>query len=280
MTLNDLYRKGCSILSDSSIADAEFDARCLIEHVMNITPTEYFMHSSDEVERGVEEMYLSVLQRRIKGEPLQYILGKWEFMSNEFCVGDGVLIPRPETELLVEAAAEFLKDKKNPVIFDICSGSGCIAISIAKLFPEATVYAVEKYDKAYGYLVKNIELNCVKNVNAVKGDLFDADLLEDIKADVILSNPPYIRREDIATLDITVQNEPHTALDGGIDGYDFYRFLAEYWFTQRLRCDSAMILECGEDQGDVIADMLNLYSDKVNVIYDFNNLQRIVYAEK
>ncbi len=280
MTLNELYQKGCSLLKEKYIDDAEFDARCLVEHALNITPTEYFMRRGEAVDIATENRYYEYLQRRINGEPLQYIIGKWEFMGNEFYVGDGVLIPRPETELLVERAVDYLKLKKKPVVFDLCSGSGCIAISVAKIFPDAEVYAVEKYAKAYNYLLKNIDLNAVGNVKAVNGDLFDKDLLKGISPDVILSNPPYIRTNDIKKLNITVRNEPHTALDGGNDGYAFYRFLADYWFSERLKQDSVMILECGEDQGDTIASMLSTNSKKVKVIEDFNKLQRIVIAEK
>lgn len=280
MTLNDLYQKGCLFLNDNNIENAEFDARCLVEHAFSITTTQFFIKRSEPADETLSDKYYSCLQRRISGEPLQYILGKWEFMGNEFYVGDGVLIPRPETEQLVSVAAEFLKGKKHPVIFDLCSGTGCIAISIAKLFPDSKVYAVEKYDKAYDYLLKNIRLNSALNVEAVNGDLFNSELLEGITPDIIVSNPPYIRTEDIQTLDITVQKEPHTALDGGIDGYEYYRFLADYWFAKRLNGDSAMVLECGEDQGDSIASMLSVFTDDVTVYNDFNDLQRIVFAKK
>ena len=280
MTLNELYLKGCSLLKIKNVDDAEFDARCLLEHTLNLTTTEFFMHKGDSVNVPDEDAFLAYIRRRSEGEPLQYILGKWEFMGNEFYVGEGVLIPRPETELLVENAAEFIKSNDCPVVLDLCSGTGCIAVSLAKMFPDTRFYAVEKYDKAYAYLLKNIEVNSVKNVCAVKGDLFDRDLLNDITPRLIVSNPPYIRTDDIPTLDVTVQNEPHTALDGGSDGYVFYRFLADYWFSERLVANSAMILECGEDQGDDIALLMAQYTEKVSVINDFNNLQRIVFAEK
>ncbi len=281
MTLNELYKKGCTMLTDASVEDACFDAKCLIEHTFRISATDFFLKRSDEISEEHEEIFLGYIKQRINGIPLQYIIGKWEFMSDEFFVGDGVLIPRPETEMLVELATDFLKDKKNPVVVDLCSGSGCIAISIAKLFPEAKVYAVEKYDSAFSYLLKNIEHNCVtENCFAIKGDLFDKAVLDGISPDLIVSNPPYIRTDDIATLDIAVRNEPHTALDGGDDGYDFYRFLSEFWFGQYLKDGSLMLLECGEDQGTCISEMLRRYTDEVRVIYDFNNLQRVVTAKK
>ena len=189
-------------------------------------------------------------------------------MGNEFYVGPGVLIPRPETEGLVEFAIDYLRNIEKPVVIDLCSGSGCIAISIAKLIPEAKVYAVEKFEDAFGYLEKN------------KGDLFDKGLLREIKADLILSNPPYIRKDDISTLSVEVQNEPVTALDGGCDGYDYYRFLSDYWLEDFLLNNSALMIECGEDQGDYIAELFSHHSLKQEVKLDFNGLQRFVIAYK
>ena len=281
MTLNELYKKGCAMLTEASVEDAGFDARCLIEHTFKLSVTDFFLKRNDEISAEHEEIFLGYIKQRINGIPLQYIIGKWEFMSNEFLVGDGVLIPRPETEMLVELAADFLKNKKNSVVVDLCSGSGCIAISIAKLFPQAKVYAVEKYDSAFSYLLKNIDHNCVaENCFAIKGDLFDKAVLNGISPDLIVSNPPYIRTDDIVTLDLAVRNEPHTALDGGDDGYDFYRFLSEFWLGEYLKDGSMMLLECGEDQGTCISEMLRRHTDEVRVIYDFNNLQRVVAAKK
>jgi release factor glutamine methyltransferase len=220
------------------------------------------------------------VRRRCNHEPLQYIIGMWDFHRFSFKVGEGVLIPRPETEKLVELAKEYLTDIEKPVVVDLCSGSGCIAISIAKLIPDATVYAVEKYDDAFCYLTKNISLNEVNNVVAVQGDLFDRELLRDVSADLIVSNPPYIRKADIETLSDEVKCEPVTALDGGEDGYDFYRFLSSYWLNEFLDKNGAVMVECAEDQGDYISELFSEYSEKNEIIYDFNGLQRIVTAYK
>lgn len=280
MTINEAYRTGIDMLKSNRIPDAEFDARCLLEFALDIDPTRFFISRSELIDDQKAEDYFTLINRRMNGEPLQYILGKWEFMSNEFCVGKGVLIPRPETEKLVELAKEYLTDIENPVVVDLCSGSGCIAISIAKLIPEATVYAVEKYDEAFDYLTKNISLNGANNVVAVQGDLFDRELLRDISADLIVSNPPYIRKADIETLSDEVKCEPVTALDGGEDGYDFYRFLSSYWLSEFLDKNGAVMVECAEDQGDYISELFSEYSEKTEIIYDFNGLQRIVTAYK
>ena len=280
MTINDLYRTGIDILKSNNIEDPEFDARCLIEASLNIDTTRFFMIRSQKAEDQIQKIYLNLIERRKNGEPLQYILGKWAFMDNEFFVGEGVLIPRPETEMLVELAKDFLVANRTPVIVDFCSGSGCIAISIAKLFPKARVYAVEKYDEAFSYLKRNITLNGIDNVFAVKGDIFDKNVIGGIIPDLIVSNPPYIISKEIKSLSDEVRNEPVTALDGGNDGYDFYRILADFWLKEYLQNGTAMFVECGETQGDYIKALFSKYCDKCEVLYDFNGLQRIVTAFK
>lgn len=280
MTINDLYLKGIRLLKSSDIDDAEFDARLLLEHVLGISTTAFLLSRNDIVDDNKAATYEELLEKRISGTPLQYIIGKWEFMGNEFFVGEGVLIPRPETEKLVELACEYLADIENPVIVDFCSGSGCIAVSLAKIIGNAKVYSVEKFDAAYSYLLKNIQLNNVKNVVPIQGDLFDKDVLEGIVPDLIVSNPPYIRKADIRFLQTEVLHEPVTALDGGDDGYDFYRFLSKYWFGEMLSEGAAMMVECAEDQGDYISQLFSTYAERTDIIRDFNGLQRIVAAYK
>lgn len=268
MTISELEKLGSQKLRASGKENSDFDARCLLEFVLNLNPTQYLLNRSEEVDSVCAEKFLSLVERRSNGEPLQYILGKWEFMGLPFYVGEGVLIPRPETEMLVEYALDFLKDKKNPVVIDLCSGSGCIAISVAKHLPNAKVYAVEKSDLAFPYLKKNIWLNCVFNVSAVHGDIFDSTLLSDIKPDLILSNPPYIRSPEIASLQSEVRNEPSMALDGGEDGLIFYREIANGWLD-RLGTGGAIAVECAEDQTE---DIIRMFSEKTQYAEAFNDL--------
>ena len=268
MTISELEKLGSQKLRASGKENSDFDARCLLEFVLNLNPTQYLLNRSEEVDSVCAEKFLSLVERRSNGEPLQYILGKWEFMGLPFYVGEGVLIPRPETEMLVEFALDFLKDKKNPVVIDLCSGSGCIAISVAKHLPNAQVYAVEKSGLAFPYLKKNIWLNCVFNVSAVHGDIFDRTLLSDIKPDLILSNPPYIRSPEIASLQSEVRNEPSMALDGGEDGLIFYREIANGWLD-RLGTGGAIAVECAEDQTE---DIIRMFSEKTQYAEAFNDL--------
>ena len=279
MTISELEKLGSQKLRASGKENSDFDARCLLEFVLNLNPTQYLLNRSEEVDSVCAEKFLSLVERRSNGEPLQYILGKWEFMGLPFYVGEGVLIPRPETEMLVEFALDFLKDKKNPVVIDLCSGSGCIAISVAKHLPNAKVYAVEKSDLAFTYLKKNIWLNCVFNVSAVHGDIFDRTLLSDIKPDLILSNPPYIRSPEIASLQSEVRNEPSMALDGGEDGLIFYREIANGWLD-RLGTGGAIAVECAEDQTEDIIRMFSKKTQNAEAFNDLSGLPRTVTAIK
>lgn len=279
MTVNELLLEGIDILKSALVDDAEFDARCMLEDALGIDTTHFMLARSEAVDNFSAEKFRAMLKRRIDGEPLQYILGKWEFYSLPFYVGEGVLIPRPETEMLVDFAVDFLKDKNNPVVFDLCSGSGCIAVSVATACKNVRVYAVEKSAEAYSYLTKNLELNNAQNVTAVLGDIFDKNLLSEIVPDLILSNPPYIRSQDIEPLQCEVKREPRTALDGGEDGYDFYREICSDWFS-RLKKGGALALECAEDQTEEISKMLSENACEINTKKDFNGLPRMVIAEK
>lgn len=279
ITIDALCRQGADILEDAGKENAGFDARCLMEHLLNISTTEYMLKRSELADMHTFNEFMKLVRRRATGEPLQYIIGKWEFIDGEFFVGEGVLIPRPETELLVDYAVSFLKNIENPVVFDLCSGSGCIAVSVAKILKNSTVYAVEKYDTAYSYLEKNINHNGVKNVKPIKGDLFDSSLLKDIQPDLILSNPPYIRSEEVPLLQQEVRREPVTALDGGNDGYDFYRVLSSIWIP-RLKKGGSMAVECAEDQADEISQIFFLSRTRVNIINDLSGFPRVVTAVK
>ena len=170
-------------------------------------------------------------------------------------VGEGVLIPRDDTEVVVREALAAAKNIPDPVIIDLCAGSGIIAITLEKELKNATVYAVEKSDLAFSYLQENIELNQAK-VEAIHADLADCvNSFDDASLDMIVSNPPYIRSDEIAELQSEVQYEPRLALDGGEDGYDFYEMIIRLW-TKKLKEGGCIAFEIGEGQYDRIAEML------------------------
>lgn len=255
MTLKQAYDYGVYFLSANGVDEAEFKSLCLVCHLDGIKNSDFEFHKNDEI---IMKKFAYLLWRVKSGEPLQYVIGKWDFYESEFFVGEGVLIPRPETEELTDLAVKIAQKIENPVVIDLCSGSGCIGISIAKKIKTSTVYLVEKSEKAFYYLLKNAK--DVPNVNSLNKDIFALPQIE--KADIIVSNPPYINSGDIDSLQKEVQREPKMALDGGQDGLDFYRFIAEN-YKDYLKPDGVLLFEIGETQADAVADILksNSYSD-------------------
>lgn len=272
MTLKQLYKYCSDKLVFSGCGD--FEALCIFNDLLGISKGKILL--SDETATAEQERVVNdVISRRENGEPLQYILGKWDFYDLTFTVGEGVLIPRPETEMLVDFALEKLKNVKNPVIYDLCAGTGCIGLTIASHRKDATVYLLEKEDKAFAYLKKNKEQLKLDNTILLHGDLFDFDFSSLPSCDLLLSNPPYINTEEIKELQKEVLNEPVTALDGGADGLDFYRCIAESC-VNKIRKDGFCAFECGEEQSEDIIKIFNEKFTEKQVLFDFNNIDRIV----
>ncbi len=239
-----------------------------------ILNNEYEIHKNEDL--IIMKKFADMLWQIKSGEPLQYVIGRWDFYESEFHVGRGVLIPRPETEELTELVIDNAKRFCSPVVFDLCSGSGCIGISIAKALPSSTVYCVEKSEEALQYLLKNAE--SISNVKVVNSDI---NYPSDIKnADIIVSNPPYIKSSDLSVLQSEVQFEPSMALDGGADGLDFYRIIAEKW-NSNLKENGMLFLEIGEDQGEAVYEILEKQGFKeIEVIKDMYGNNRMVKSVK
>ena len=272
MTIKELFRYCSEQLSFSD--SPEFEAICIFEDLLNISKSKIYFDDNVVIDEQIKTVE-SVTNRRKNGEPLQYILGKWDFYDMTFNVGKGVLIPRPETETLVDFALEKIKDIESPVVYDLCAGSGCIGLTVANHRKDAKVFLLEKEDGALKYLKSNKEKYNLDNAFIIEGDLFEIEFLNFPDADVILSNPPYIPACEIESLQKEVHFEPITALDGGIDGLDFYRCIAEKWIS-KVKKNGYIALECGEEQSEDIINLFNgKYSEK-QVIYDFNNIDRIV----
>lgn len=216
------------------------------------------------------------LKKRKKGVPLQYILGEWEFYSAPFLVGSGVLIPRADSELLVDLALKEISEKSTPKVFDLCSGSGAIGISVAINCKLAEVTLVEKSKKAFKYLLKNSKLNKVK-VKAVCADISNWE--SDTKADLILCNPPYITRDEMRDLQKEVKKEPAMALFGGDDGLKFYRLLS-IRARELLVSGGKIFMEIGFKQGPKVS---KIFKDSgyinVEVIKDLSGNDRVVTAQ-
>ena len=266
MTLKEALNFSTDYLNQRNIDEADFKALCIVCNAAGIKNSEFYSSNNDV---DTNEL-IPLLKRLENGEPLQYIIGKWDFYESEFFVGEGVLIPRPETEELVELAINEAKRFNNPVICDLCAGSGCIGISIAKKIKAAKVFCVEKSEKAFEYLKKNSD--GVENVSAVLADINDdIDLPQ---ADLIISNPPYIKTEDIKALQKELSFEPQMALDGGKDGLDFYRIIKDK-YSSKLKDGGMFLFEIGNEQGEDIASLFGS-AQIIKDIYGNDRIAKII----
>lgn len=283
MTHTDLYRHTRDSLRKSGIDNPEFESYAMLELLLGIKKETVLLNAKTESSREQIQIIDDALQKRADGYPLQYITGIWEFYGNDFFVGDGVLIPRSDTEILVDMAFDSVKSIANPVIIDLCSGSGCVGISLAKLLPKSHIYLVEYSDKAIEYIRKNIDLNKVDNVFLHKLDVLDAGKLEvfdNVTADVIVANPPYLTALDMDNLQKEVEFEPKMALFGGNDGLDFYRGISRIW-KKYLKPDGMIAFEVGLGQSDQVAEVLreNEFRD-VEFERDLIGIERVVFGIK
>lgn len=269
------FKEISRLFGEHGIEDPAKEAKMLITGALPIGPTE--LYRGDRELSGEEESALSSLAaRRAGGEPLQYLLGSVEFYGLRIHVGRGVLIPRPETELLVEEMVRLLTDRRPPFsILDLCTGSGCIALALAKRFPEAEVYGTDASEAAMVYAVQNARENTVTNVRFLLGDLFGP--VRGMRFDCIISNPPYVTREEIRTLQREVRDfEPVEALDGGPDGLDFYRLISK-GAPRHLRENGVLALEIGYGQaGEVERIIRQVAFKEITIRKDFSGIERII----
>ena len=281
MKVKELYKAVCEKFQAGQIESAEFEARILLSEIFEFSATDFFLKLFDDVPGEKLEVIDSLCTRRLNGEPIQYIVGKWDFMGKTYKVGEGVLIPRPETEILCEKVIEALKGKTQPIVYDLCSGSGCIGITIKSEYDDSQVFMVEKSDMALKYLTENASSLLKKTFySIVKGDVLNIELFESYpEADIIVSNPPYVKSSEVPLLQKEVTFEPQAALDGGEDGLDFYRYIISNWNTM-LKPDGEFFFEIGEDQGEEVSKMLQDIGFCSKIIKDYNNHDRIVTGRK
>ena len=275
MIVKEAYKKCKEILAKSGIEDETFEALCLFEKVTGFDRLGIISHGDEQITDEKLNELLSLVKRRCGHEPLQYILESWSFCGFDFCVGKGVLIPRDDTEVVVNLCVDYLKNRSGKRVIDLCAGSGAISVALEKLaFAEVT--ALELSDDAFKFLEKNIKLNN-SNVKALKGDVFTAYFdFEDNSFDLIVSNPPYIKSDDIQTLQTEVQQEPRLALDGGKSGYDFYEAIIKHW-SSKLRHGGALAFELGENQSDYVAELMRSQGfENIRTSLDLGGVQRAI----
>lgn len=254
------------ILAKAEIFDPKYEAAEIVREVCGCHPL-----TADNITAAQLSEIKAIAEKRAGGYPLQYIFGKWEFYGYEFFVGEGVLIPRPETELLVDIAVEKLS--RDSVILDLCSGSGCIPIACTKE-TGCKAYAVELYDKAFSYLQKNIAHNKA-DVTAVKGNALDNSHFIGIYFDAIFSNPPYLTAEEMEALQREVKYEPETALFGGDNGLYFYERLFSLW-KGRLKKGGIFAVEVGDGQAEAVKRLMEAENFSVSIVPDLQGIGRVV----
>lgn len=280
MTYKMLYRHILNLLSKAGIDSPAFDTLCMFEDVCNMNRHNLIMYGEKVINEIDYNKLICMAKKRAEGYPLQYILGIWEFMGFEFFVGEGVLIPREDTSVVVELCLDKINSDKVDIL-DLCAGSGTISVALSRLIKNSNVTAFELSEKAISYLEKNIKHNDCNNIKIVKGDIFkDYDDFPNNTFDVIISNPPYIISDEINTLQKEVQFEPHMALDGGEDGYKFYREIISNW-NNCLKSGGLIVFEIGENQFDIVSQLMieNNFKD-IDFAYDIQNIKRGVCGVK
>lgn len=271
MTLREAWNFGKKRLTAAEVPDADLDAWYLLEWCTGVSRSHYLAYPDEIISHDQEEQYRASLVKRERRIPLQQITGEQEFMGLSFYVNEHVLIPRQDTEILVEETARFLKDGMQ--LLDLCTGSGCILLSLLHLKPGAEGTGADLSPEALKVAEKNRERL------GAKAALIQSDLFDKIEGafDVIVSNPPYIKRAEIETLMDEVRlHEPYMALDGHEDGLYFYRKIAEE-APKYLRAGGGLFLEIGCDQGACVAELLRQqgFAD-VKVVKDLAGLDRVV----
>ncbi|MEW6675329.1 MAG: peptide chain release factor N(5)-glutamine methyltransferase [Nitrospirota bacterium] len=303
-SLNKL-RETTEFLKRSGVDDAVREAEMIISHCFGIDRTALYRDNPQISEEELTKID-GFLKRRSKREPLQYIVGYTEFYGLKIKVGSGVLIPRPETELLVEEAIKTVKSFKlkvesedkdsslvtprprsakrggrhlSLIILDLCTGSGCLALALAREFPDAHIYGTDTSEIAIEYAKENAEINGIKNVTFVRGNLFEP--IEEEEFDLIVSNPPYIKRDDIKDLQPEIRDwEPVEALNGGADGLDFYRTIipAAHRYLKEGGC---IILELGFKQAGLVSRIADDAGFKdISLIKDYAGIERIIKVRR
>lgn len=270
MVIFECKRELEKILENAEVFDEKFEANEIVKQILGRDKLHF---PSDEISNEAYESMISLAKERAKGIPLQYLFGEWEFYGLPFYVGRGVLIPRPETELLVELALKYATSES--LVLDLCSGTGAIPVSISRV-SGCQAFAVELYDEAFSYLEKNIERNGAR-VKAIKADaLLEVDEISDLEFDIITSNPPYLTDSEMDRLQREVSYEPETALYGGTDGLLFYRELFTLW-KKRLKRNGVFAVEIGDGQEKEVAELIEKEGFTPRFIYDLNGIARVVY---
>jgi release factor glutamine methyltransferase len=278
--------------AEERIDSPRLTAELLLSFVLGLERIELYMHFDKVVTKPQLDKLHSLVKRCLQNEPVQYLTGKCEFYSLSLVVSPDCLIPRPETELLVEKAIGFLRQRRGQqYVCDLCTGCGCIAVAIAKNFPDVKVIATDISDKALAVAAQNVgKYKLEEKIELLQGDLFEPVINQlDVGRlsatggfDLIVCNPPYVSRSEYEKLDAKVKNfEPKLALDGGEDGLNIYRRVVKD-APNHLKKDGELIFEIGFGQGNSVKKLLedtNVFSP-IKIVKDFNGNDRVIAAIK
>lgn len=272
MTIKDIIVKYSKELEEIS-PTPRLDVETLLQKVLGVDRLYILLNLERVLSEDEEQLFNKFINERLNNRPIAYIVGNREFMGLDFFVKEGVLIPRPDTEVLVEEVIELAKKKDAKNILDIGTGSGAITVSLAKYLENVKVTSVDISDIALEIGKRNAISNEVDDrINFVKSDLF-TNIDKETKFDIIVSNPPYIKREVIETLDKQVKDyEPYNALEGGVDGLDFYRAITKQ-AKNYLKKGGILAYEVGHDQSEDVSKLMEI--DGYTNIYTLKDLQQI-----
>ena len=265
---------------NKSLENPRLEIEVFLQHIFDCKKIDLYINFENKVSAPDLNTLKGYIKRRLRNEPSQYIVGKSNFYGRDFYVDNNVLVPRPETEILINACIEFLSMKDNPEIIDIGTGSGCIGITLAKEIPSSNVIAIDFSEKALAVAEKNAKNIGIKNIDFVKSDFLKQTI--DLRADLLVSNPPYIPEEDISTLMADVKEyEPIEALTDNLDGLQFYRVFSKR-FDRMIKIDGALIVEVGKDEHPLEAKKIIKQSGNVNIemINDYNGDIRVLKVMK
>lgn len=276
MTIFEAYNDCKRQLQAAGVEDYVFESKQIIKHITGYTNAQILTKYTQPLTQFQQNNLTAIIKQRLIRYPLQYIIGKWSFFGREYFVGPGVLIPRSDTETLIDVCLENLKEKTNPRVLDLCAGTGCIGITIKGECPTAEVTLVEKYDEALSFTQKNAQKNA-PDVKIVKGDVLKTEGADGLY-DLIVSNPPYINGEDMKALQPEVKFEPDTALYGGEDGLLFYRHIAKE-YKKHLASGGVLAFEVGINESEAVAELLrqNGYQS-VGTCKDYCDIDRVVFG--
>lgn len=277
-TIGFLLNTATKMLKSQNIDTARLDSQLILGKVLNKEKIYLMINSDEKVEQEKKDEFFKLIDKRMKNMPVRYILGEVDFMGLDFYIEEGVLIPRSDTEVLVEEVLKLIGENKELKVCDLCSGSGAIGISLAHYRKNISVDLIDFYEKPEKISKKNILRNNLEGrITFIKSDLLKEPIKDLKKYDIIVSNPPYIKEDVIETLMKDVKNyEPRTALSGGDSGLIFYeRIVSESKKT--LKKDGILAFEIGYDQGDSVSNIMknNCYID-VKVVKDLAGLDRVV----